>query len=421
MIRRWAAAGVLLPLGFLASLTGTARAQWSRVDAVPSTQMFSIFSRADTIVAGADTSVSLSTDGGASWTTSRKVAAGVQAVTAVLFRNGRVFAGTFGQGVFVSDDRGATWQAFNQGLTGGFADSQLDLSGLVVLGDTVYAATEGAGVYARNLGAGGGGWFHFGEEFEPNQSSNVTALAIGGPHLLACAGSNGTVMIRDPGDPDWTLSELANVRLLPGATPLAAAWTGASWAVATTRFLFHSTFGVEPWSPVDPGLGPINQAWFAVRGGVLFAAFDLVDVAVIEESDDGGATWTILDILPGVFVFEMASSGGQIYAAQADGLWRRDAPVASVPDRAVTGGLRFALLGQPVRDVARFRFALPRAETVKLEVFDVTGRRDASIERAWPAGSSEWSWSTAALAPGVYTARLSSGEEQRAVTLVHLR
>lgn len=420
MIRRWAAA-VMVPLGFLAGSAGAAHAQWSRVDAVPSTQLFSLFSRADTIVAGADTSVFLSTDGGASWTGSRRIALGVQAVTAVLFRDGRVFAGTFGQGVFVSDDRGASWQAFNQGLTGGFADSQLDLSGLVVLGDTVYAATEGAGVYARNLGPGGGGWFHFGEEFEPNQSSNVTALAIGGSHLLACAGANGTVMIRDPGDPDWTLSELANIRLLPGATPLAAAATGASWAVATTRFLFHSTFGKEPWSPVDPGLGAINQAWFAARGGVLFAAFDLVEVAVFEESDDGGATWTILDILPGVFVFQLASSGGQVYAAQADGLWRRDAPVASVPPGAAVGGLRFSLLGEPVHDVARFRFALPRAGTAKLELFDVTGRRKAAIERTWPAGENEWTWNASDLAPGVYAARLTEGEEHRALTLVHLR
>src|SRR5262249_7519983 len=156
--------------------------------------------------------------------------------------------------------------------------TQLDLSGLVVLGDNLIASTEGAGAYIRNLGAGGS-WSHFGEEFEPNQSSDVTALALGGTHLLACAGSNGTVMIPGPCDPDWTLSELANTRLLPGFTPYAAAWTGASWVVGTLRFVFHSTFGVEPWTPVDLGIGVVNQSWFAPRGGVLFGAFDLTNVA----------------------------------------------------------------------------------------------------------------------------------------------
>ena len=418
MIRRWAAAAAVLPLILFA---GTAHAQWSRVDEVPSTQIFSLFSRADTIVAGADTSLFLSTDGGTSWAGSRKITAGVHAVTAVLYRNGRLYAGTFGQGVFVSDDLGATWQAFNQGLTGGFGNSQLDLSSLVVLGDTLLAATEGAGVYARNLGAGGGNWFHFGEEFEPNQSSDVTMLALDGTHLVACAGANGTLMIRDPGDPDWTLSELANTRLLPGISAYDAASTGASWVVGTIRFLFHSTFGKEPWTPVDLGIGVINQAWFAPRGGVLFGAFDLTNVAVIEESDDGGATWSILDVLPGVFVLQMVANGDRIYAAQADGLWRREAPVASVPGGSAAAGLRLALLGQPVRDLARFRFALPRAGTAKLELFDVSGRREASIERAWPAGENEWTWNTSGLAAGVYAARLTAGEEHRAVTLVHLR
>lgn len=424
MIRRWAAAAALsLALGSLACGAGAAHAQWSRVEEVPATQFFSLFTAGDTILAGADTSVFLSVDRGASWIAARRIAPGVHAVTAVLVRNGRLYAGTFGQGVFVSDDLGATWQAFNQGLTGGFADSQLSLSGLVVLGDSLYAATEGAGVYKRILGAGGGGggWFHFGEEFEPNQSSDVSSLFAGGARLLACAGANGTVMIRDPGDSDWRLSQLANTRLLPGFTTYSAAFTGSSWTVATLRFLFHSTFGEEPWTPVDLGIGIVNHAWFAAHEGVLFGAFDLTNVAVIEQSDDGGATWGILDILPGEFVLQMASLGNELYAAQGDGLWRRDNPTTSVPGGTVPSGLRFALLGQPVRDLARFHFVLPRAGSVKLELFDVTGRRQGLSERSWAAGENDWTWNTAALAPGVYTARLTAGESRRAVTLVHLR
>ena len=93
----------------------------------------------------------------------------------------------------------------------------------------------------------------------------------------------------------------------------------------------------------------------------------------------------------------------------------------SVPGGTVPSGLRFALLGQPVRDLARFHFVLPRAGSVKLELFDVTGRRQGLSERSWAAGGNDWTWNTAALAPGVYTARLTAGESRRAVTLVHLR
>jgi hypothetical protein len=409
----------LLSLAWAALATSPAQAQWSRITEIPPAQLFSLFTNADTIVAGADTSLFLSTDGGATWQGTRRPVAGVQAMTAALLHDGRVFAGTFGQGVFVSDDLGATWQSFNEGLTGGFLDSQLFLSGLVVLGDSLYASTEGAGVYVRNLA--GGGWSPFGEEFEPNQSSNVTALALGGSRLMACAGANGTVLVRDPGDPDWTLSLLGNTRLLPGATPLAAAWTGTSWVVGTTRFLFLSSSGEEPWTPVDPGLFAIDQVWFAVRDGVLFAAFSLDQTAVIEESDDGGATWNVLDVLPGVFVFQMATVGDEIYAARADGLWRREVPTVSVGSGGRTSTLHFAVIDQPVRESARFHFEVPRPGPVRLDVFDVAGRRSAALEATWPAGAHEWTLNTAGLAPGVYAARLTAGPEQRTLTMVHLR
>ena len=76
-----------------------------------------------------------------------------------------------------------TWgrrgSAFNQGLVGGILDSQLDISALEVRGDSLYAGTFGAGVYVRGL-SGVSTWSHFGEEFEPNQMSNVNdVVALG--------------------------------------------------------------------------------------------------------------------------------------------------------------------------------------------------------------------------------------------------
>jgi hypothetical protein len=116
----------------------------------------------------------------------------VTAIQAVRIRNGRLYAGTFGQGVRVSDDLGTSWQDFNQGLVGGFEDSQLDVVDLQFRGDDLFAATAGAGVYSRKL-SGPGGWQPFGGVFELNQAANVTALAVGGGRLLASAGGNGMV------------------------------------------------------------------------------------------------------------------------------------------------------------------------------------------------------------------------------------
>ena len=135
VVRDIAAGALALGLG-----SAPASAQWSQVAEIPATPLFSLFVNGDTVAAGADTTVQLSLDGGATWRHSTQPVAGVRAITAVRVMNGRLYAGTFGQGVFTSDDLGLGWQGFNQGLVGGFGDSQLDIDDLVPRGDTLYAA-----------------------------------------------------------------------------------------------------------------------------------------------------------------------------------------------------------------------------------------------------------------------------------------
>src|SRR6185436_11467107 len=98
-------------------------AQWTRIPDVPTSDVFSVWANGNTIVAGTDVAVYVSTDAGVTWRRSANVAPGVNTINGVWVRNGRLYAGTFGQGVHVSDDLGTTWRAFNQGLVGGFANA----------------------------------------------------------------------------------------------------------------------------------------------------------------------------------------------------------------------------------------------------------------------------------------------------------
>ncbi|MGH3054441.1 MAG: WD40/YVTN/BNR-like repeat-containing protein, partial [Gaiellaceae bacterium] len=189
----------------LCATASPALAQWSLVPGVPAATFFSLTVTGDTLVAGSDTTVYLSTNAGANWGHTLRPDPAVGVIDAVLMHNRQLYIGTAGQGVFMSADLGATWQAFNQGLVGGIANSQLDVSDLVARGDSLYAATLGAGVYVRNL-TSADTWHHFGEVFVPNQASNVNDLELGGVRLFACAGANGDSYYRDPGDAEWTQS-----------------------------------------------------------------------------------------------------------------------------------------------------------------------------------------------------------------------
>src|SRR5262245_1635191 len=128
-----------------------ASAQWTRVPEIPVADVFNVWTNGDTIAASSDSTVFTSYNAGATWVTSAKVASGLFEVEAVRVHRGRLYAGTRNQGVFVSDDRGATWQSFNQGLVGGFANSQLVIMDLLLRGDSLYAATGGSGAWIRNL------------------------------------------------------------------------------------------------------------------------------------------------------------------------------------------------------------------------------------------------------------------------------
>ncbi len=410
----------LLLLAF--TFAAPASAEWTQDEAILTGNVFSLVAKGDTVLAGADTVVYVSTNGGDTWTHSKKPVNGVTSVEAVLMHNGRLYAGTVGQGVFVSDDRGASWQAYNQGLVGGILDTQLQISDLAVRGDSLYAATYGAGVYVRKL-SGVTTWSHFGEEFEPNQASSVQALTLGGNRLLASAGGNGMVFFRDPGTPEWTDSFLDNVGLRPGTTAVAAAWNGQGWVVATNKGTFRSTLGQEPWTFTNPGLGALLHGALTTIHHEYFAAFDVINGVVIEHSGDEGASWDFLEFLPGAFVYKIAASRGTLFAARSDGLWRRSSDGLGAPPVASPAGLGFAVAGaQPIRDEARLRFTLARAGRVRLELYDVAGRHAAvRLEGAWPAGPQELALDARGLEPGVYQALLHTEQGEAATRIVRVR
>lgn len=419
-------ARILRSIGFgvmaLGLAAAPASAQWARVTEIPVTELFSLRTFGDTIAAGADTAVYLSTNGGLSWLRSAKPASGVRSIQAVWFQNGRLYAGDFGKGVHVSDDLGTTWHAYNQGLVGGFLDSQLAIVDLEVRGNQLFAATAGAGVYARSL-TEPSTWQHFGEEFEPNQASNVNSLTLGGNRLLAAAGSNGMVFRRDPGDPDWTVSFLDNVGIHAGLQAYDAIFTGTSWVVGSGNGVFRSVAGQEPWARLDPGISPMVWTTFASQGQHLFAAFDTQTLAVVAESDDDGASFQNEEVFPSVFVKALALNGGNLYAARGDGLWRRPSGIVSVPPAGDPKRLRLALAGpQPFRDQTRLHFDLPAAGTVSIEVLDLLGRKTGNRIAGWmPAGPHEVPLDARRMSPGVYEALLTSGGERESVLLVHVR
>ena len=410
----------LLLLGALV-VASRADAEWTQVPGVPNTTLNSLWVKGDTIAVGSDDTVYVSTNAGASFLPSAKVQPGAQEIREIMMRNGRLYAASRFQGMFISDDLGASWSSFNQGLTGGFANSQFDIIDMVNVGDNLYLATEGDGAWVRNLTSGT--WQRFGEIFGPAQATNMSMIAAGNGRLLSGGGFNGTAFFRDAGDPDWTQTLMFNDRLAPGLAILTAIWTGARWVVGTNIGAFLSPNGDVPWTLSDPGAGhSLFTVSFAMHGPDLFANFGAFSSDFMV-SHDQGESWELLDVVS-VPITGLAVRGNTLFASRFDGLWTWPlANVASVPPPVRAPRLGFAIAGaQPVRDVVKFHFELPAAGRASIEVFDVTGRRvGPSVDGSFAAGLNEVAFDARALAPGVYHARLSAGAETRTARLVRVR
>jgi hypothetical protein len=110
-----------------------------------------------------------------------------------------------------------------------------------------------------------------------------------------------------------------------------------------------------------------------------------------------------------------------------DSLTVDEAPAVGVEEIAPRA-LAFGFAGaNPSAGPMRLRLALPRGGPVRLEVFGVNGRREATVVDRWLAAGThplEWSGRDARgrrVAPGVYLLRVTTPEGARVLRAVALR
>lgn len=407
-------AGILLLLlpGVLAA---PARADWAPVPAIPAADVYSFFARGDTLLAGAGTLVWTSTDGGGSWSAGSAPAPTVQSVDALWFRDGRIWAGSFANGVFTSDDLGVTWAQRNDGLTGGLFGSHLYVDDFEQRGDSLFACTAGAGVYVTRL-SGPVQWTRFGDAFQTWVSENVVELGAHGDTLFAAAGANGYVFSRAPGEGDW--SALAPIAPAPAGLEYSSlASAGGRMFAGSQRGIHRRALPGAPWEYVGLQFGGTVYTRLAAESGLLYAALHSpVAGTRVFGTGDLGQNWVPLGTFA-PFAYDLVCHRGVLWAARVDGLWRRESLLSAPPPALPQARQLMPAAPNPVRAGGRtaLRLLLPAAASVRVEVHAITGQRVASLVRGrLEAGTHDLEWATAGVAPGIYVAS-ASGPGFRAV------
>jgi len=301
--------------------------------------------------------------------------AGANITTMTQNSQGRIFAGTFGGGVFVSDDDGDTWRVTSGPVPNAFVTAlAVDLTG------TLFAGTlEGV---SRSVDAGNT-WETINAGIE-SRSINDFSFAEDNTAFVATNGSGVC-------------------RLAPGAT---------SWIQANT--------GLDNSMVLSLAVGPDNELIAGTDGDGIFQSVDQGDTWF--SINDGLDNDTILSLF--------TSSAGMLFAgSNGSGVFRNVRLTTTVQSPATSIPNRFGLsqnYPNPFNPETQITFELPSSTKVTLAVYNLLGQEIlVLVDEEMSSGTKSVRWDGKdrvgrAVASGVYVYKLLAGQfsETRRMTLL---
>ncbi len=342
-----------------------AHAQWQRISSIGE-YSYALSSSGGSVYVGTETAVHRSDDGGVSWSPCAPLPDEAVPVLSVLAWNDDVFIAPHLRGVFHSRDKGATW------LRVGNPALPFTVTDMVVVDDTLYAGTDGEGVYAIALGHPGP-WRALNDGLYFGVSRVIHAIASTPTHLLAGAGQNGGVYRRAFGTSEWERIELEAGH--PTLTAYDFHVTDAHVFAATNNGVYRAPLDASRWEYVGiRALPTLDAAAITEASGVLYAGIARGDY-FIASSGDEGANWMVTDH-EFALLYDLHAHAGRLFAAREDGLWWRAITTPTGGEHAMPAGnaaIR-ALYPQPAREEMHVLVATTAGATATLRLVDMLGR-----------------------------------------------
>jgi hypothetical protein len=353
--------------------------------------------------------VFLSTDDGTSWWT---INSGLppQAIVNTLAINGmNIFAGIQDGGVFLSTDNGTSWTADSVGI------GYLDIYALAVSGTNLFAGTDlyNAGIFLSADTGKSWTWA------SPRLTYPVSALAVNGTNLFAGTSGNGVFLSADNGT-SWAAANAGIANLDIDALAISGTNLFAGNA-STYGGLFRSTNNGTSWTSISAGLTNPYVHALAVSGTNLFAGI----YNNVFLSTDNGASWTTANsgLLPQTTVLAFVVKGTNLFAGTyGAGVWRR--PLSEMPESGVYEGQpsaqTIAVYPNPFSTTVTLQYVLDADSRVSMVIYNALGRIVATpiISHSEEAGVHEVEFDAKNLPAGIYWCRVSAGGVEQSAKLV---
>ncbi len=211
-----------------------------------------------------------------------------------------IYAGTFADGIFLSNDNGNTWSAVNSGLT------DLNVNSICILGSSICAGT-GTGIFLST-----------------NNGMNWNLVTIGDVRsivqnglLFAADRTRGVIVSSDSGS-TW---QVTNLGLL--STSIVSLGVQGSTIFAGedgngSGTMFRSLDNGNAWAPVFSDSPDYGWITISASGNFIFASIDVLGRTY--RSIDNGINWELINIGTLCEVYSIFINSSGIYAATSIGL-----------------------------------------------------------------------------------------------------
>jgi hypothetical protein len=397
-------------------LCGQSHCQWQKLNFPDSVQVNTLAVVDSNIFAGTDgDGIFLSTDNGKNW---ESINDGLQSyVIHKIFLDGiTIFAGT-DSGAYISTDKGFNWNPINSGLSGlgvwSFAVSKS------IFGDSTYLAGTWNGIYSST--DRGKNWKATGLSYT---TMPVHSIIVKDNFIFAATLGSGVFKSQDNGF-TWSDISIVDTNYF-GVTSLVPVYSLALIdtnliAGAGPGYFFYTSFHNTIFDTVSirPKLTkPI--LCFAVHNSRLFAGSTIGNIFL---SNIDGTIWRLISpSLQNQSVYSLALNNSYIFAGSGNGVWRLSYPETTTNIKSLnetpTGFALEQNYPNPFNPSTTIKYNLPSSRQgersgvrfVTLKIYNLLGKEVAMLVNELQApGNYEVKFNGSNLASGVYIYRLQAG------------
>lgn len=349
--------------------------------------------------------VFLSNNNGESWTAVNNGLTNLY-VEALTASGNNIFAGTWGGGIFLSTNSGSSWTAVNNGLASSKYIHCFTVAGTKVFTGTHFFSSGGGIYFSTNNGTN---WIYSGLT-----EHSVKTIAVAGSNLFAGTdsypfGAGGAWLSTNNGA-NWTASGLTNQYVWSITS------SGSNIFAGTAGTVYLSQNNGTSWTiPAGTGFsgGDIN---LAVSGTNLFAGTN----NGIYLSTNNGTSWLhknhgFTNSPNGPMVWALLFANNYIFAGTNISVWRRSS-TEIINIKQISGLVPSSYsLSQnypnPFNPVTNLEFEISDLGFVTLKIYDLLGKEVATLvnEKLNP-GTYRVEFDAGSFTSGVYFYRLTSGE-----------